>query len=725
MLRHGNDVIPADVDTVLVANSTMVVVHREQLRSWCPVVVVIDEAAAYKTATAARTKALYGDALDGAGGIVDEVPFVIAMSGTLAPAHNGELYPHLRALTPAALIDEHGRIMRRHVFEKTFCVFENRRIAGNREVQVIVGSRNSSLLRQRINPHVAHVTLREIAPTLPPERHELVPIAREDVKLEELAAIAGIEDPEIRTSIEALATAIRDGLVPESDVDREMTRLMQTIGGGAALAHLRRAYGMAKLPYVEDVVMSRRGGSHQERTPTLIFNTYRMTGDRLEKLLHEQDVVVGRIHGDTSAAARQAVISGNSERQRRGSNPADRRRRLGAQLAGRQPDHHARAELDAGKQPSGGRPRRAHRPVQSGTDLVADGLPLDRRIGDTGAAPQAGRPHRTVAGSIMMRLDTIKETIIEARRSEAAALPFPSGVAAGDNRTGFLNASEAGRCTRWLWFDRHGNKHSVAGETTHPPYGVFDRGHAFELWLVTYLAAGLARTGSRLLYAGTRQKRLVLSDFRLAGTPDGLIKWSDETESVLEVKSHGTAYNYDSGPSEMHVRQTELNIELFHETTTHRPEDGIIIYGLAEDYERLALHRVERRPAVFVEMLGKAVSAFDADNAAAVTAEGVVTKQCVICPHRSHCTAATMRAIPAAGSGGLDQETLHSIDRLVAARQRAVDAEEEAVRARAETEAEIVAALTDGGANRIKRNGYAVRLKTATDGFAVVEIRSA
>ena len=162
VLRHGNDVVPVDVDTVLVANSTMVVTHRDQLRSWRPLLVVLDEAVAFKTATAARTKAVYGDALDGAGGIIDEVPFVLAMSGTLAPAHNGELYPHLRALAPAALLDERGRIMRRHVFEKTFCVFGARRIAGNREVQVIVGSRNSNLLRKRIDPYVAHVTLRDI-----------------------------------------------------------------------------------------------------------------------------------------------------------------------------------------------------------------------------------------------------------------------------------------------------------------------------------------------------------------------------------------------------------------------------------------------------------------------------------------------------------------------------------------------------------------------------------
>src|SRR5262249_60579662 len=118
------------------------------------------------------------------------------------------------------------------------------------------------------------------------------------------------------------------------------------------------------------------------------------------------------------------------------------------------------------------------------------------------------------------------------------------------------------------------SKHNAAGEIHHP-YGVFDRGHAFELWLTTYLAAGLAHAEGRLLYAGTEQKRLILPEFRLAGTPDGLIEWQDRSETVLEVKSHGSAQNYDSGPSEMHVRQAELNIELFHEITTHQPEDAI------------------------------------------------------------------------------------------------------------------------------------------------------
>ena len=56
-----------------------------------------------------------------------------------------------------------------------------------------------------------------------------------------------------------------------------------------------------------------------------------------------------------------------------------------------------------------------------------------------------------------------------------------------------------------------------------------------------------------------------------------------------------------------------------------------------------------------------------------------------------------------------------------------IEAEDEATRARAEVEAEIIATLTNGGASKIKRNGYAVQLKTPKDkdGLDVLEIRSA
>src|SRR5262249_61425137 len=119
------------------------------------------------------------------------------------------------------------------------------------------------------------------------------------------------------------------------------------------------------------------------------------------------------------------------------------------------------------------------------------------------------------------RLEVVREMIMEDRRSEAIARPSPSGVVAGDGRTGFLNASEAGLCSRWLWYAKHGI--ATAGEI-HPPYGVFDRGHAFEHWCTTYLAAGLTRVQGRLLYAGAKQRRLMLPGFPLAAPPARLIE---------------------------------------------------------------------------------------------------------------------------------------------------------------------------------------------------------
>jgi hypothetical protein len=325
-----------------------------------------------------------------------------------------------------------------------------------------------------------------------------------------------------------------------------------------------------------------------------------------------------------------------------------------------------------------------------------------------------------MAGSRTMTLAEIKDMLLTACHDETVARPFPSGVAPGDDRGGYLNASEAGLCTRRIWY----GKHEVAGED-HRPHGVFARGHAAEHYVVSYLGVALARAGGRLLYAGTEQKRLVLPSYRLAGTPDGLAQWPDGSESVLEIKSHEVAQNYDACPSAMHARQAEMNVELFHETTAHRPDDAILVYVLAENYDRLALHRIERRPAVFIEMIGKANFAFDAASAAAVTAEGASTMQCVICPYRGRCAAALAKAIPKAGTGGLDEATLRSLDRKVAARQRAIEAESEAAQARADIENEIVATLTEGGAKKVKRNGYVVALK-ASDGEPVgLEIRCA
>jgi hypothetical protein len=94
-------------------------------------------------------------------------------------------------------------------------------------------------------------------------------------------------------------------------------------------------------------------------------------------------------------------------------------------------------------------------------------------------------------------------------------------------------------------------------------------------------------------------------------------------------------------------------------------------------------------------------------------------------PLPGRCVAALTKAIPKAGTAGLDEVTLRSIDHLIVARQRAIEAESEAAHALAEIESEIVATLTDGGARKVKRNGYVVQLKASDGGPAVLDIRCA
>ena len=183
-----------------------------------------------------------------------------------------------------------------------------RRVPGGMDRAVIIGSKNSAELSDRIAPFVRRVKLRDIAPDLPPERHELVPLDRQDVKLDELIEFARIDDPEIRKLVEAIAVAIEGGIVPTADIDRQIKAVIEMIGGGEAMAHLRRAYGIAKIPDVEDVVAAHHGTGRC--SPVLIFNMYHLTGDLLQTQLQAQGVVVGRIYGETSEAERHAVISG-------------------------------------------------------------------------------------------------------------------------------------------------------------------------------------------------------------------------------------------------------------------------------------------------------------------------------------------------------------------------------------------------------------------------------
>jgi SNF2 family DNA or RNA helicase len=80
-------------------------------------------------------------------------------------------------------------------------------------------------------------------------------------------------------------------------------------GSDTAMAHLRRAYGIAKIEWTVDVVTSCHSFSVVKPSPVLIFNTYHLTGDKLENRLVDEGISVGRIDGSTSDLERKRVIS--------------------------------------------------------------------------------------------------------------------------------------------------------------------------------------------------------------------------------------------------------------------------------------------------------------------------------------------------------------------------------------------------------------------------------
>lgn len=83
---------------------------------------VLDEAHYAKSHAANRTKAVYGPRCDLSNGVLAGIGCIWPMSGTLAPNHAGELWPHLRALFPRYLPTQfHDRV----AFEEHFCTWRD------------------------------------------------------------------------------------------------------------------------------------------------------------------------------------------------------------------------------------------------------------------------------------------------------------------------------------------------------------------------------------------------------------------------------------------------------------------------------------------------------------------------------------------------------------------------------------------------------------------------
>ena len=243
-------------------------------------VLIIDECQYLKNATN-RTRAVYGHAYDRApGSLTHNAKRVWLLSGTPAPNHAGELYPHLRSLFPDVLPPG---VHTDAQFEDRYCLVRDtvhgRRISGS-NLQTITE------LRRRFQPHVLRRRREDVAKDLPPIDFHDTPIAVDARVIDERdwATLAAVDLP--------------------ADDDDALIRMLrqEEIALGTARRLLGALKVQAAIEFIEDALAAR---PRQDRK-IVVFAWHRTVITALCEGLREHNPVV--VEGATTPARRKLAI---------------------------------------------------------------------------------------------------------------------------------------------------------------------------------------------------------------------------------------------------------------------------------------------------------------------------------------------------------------------------------------------------------------------------------
>lgn len=196
------------------------------------------------------------------------------------------------------------------------------------------------------------------------------------------------------------------------------------------------------------------------------------------------------------------------------------------------------------------------------------------------------------------------------------------------DRNVVLTASENLRCLRELKFNKTMPRES-------DKWGMAERGHAVEAWLVEQLR----RAHLPLLLAGTDQRSFLHDESGLSGTPDGLA-WIDGKAVLVEFKSVDPRTNLEgmTAPKPQHAAQVQQNMWLLnmHDTSV---EEAMILYVDASDFQRHKQFNVAydggdmaRRAEIRAAIL------FDTE-VMELPAEGLTNGGCTYCAFKEECSA--------------------------------------------------------------------------------------
>jgi SWI/SNF-related matrix-associated actin-dependent regulator of chromatin subfamily A-like protein 1 len=249
---------------------------------------VVDEGHKLKTPSARRTRAIYGERLNFAGGIFDGVDAVWVASATFTPRHAGELYTHLRAVLPDVLRGLfHGRIPTLNQFEQAFCIVRHSnfglRVEGNNPQSI-------PALRKALAPHFLARRKADVLQDLPDLTCELLPLETPDAQVKEDAIQAYL-----------------DAIPPEKiQSDDDFLTILAAAHVDPHIARRRRALGLLKAKALGQWVLDWLENSPEDRK-ILVFAQHRDVIQTLYERISAEYGCVQIVGGMTPNESRAAI----------------------------------------------------------------------------------------------------------------------------------------------------------------------------------------------------------------------------------------------------------------------------------------------------------------------------------------------------------------------------------------------------------------------------------
>lgn len=182
-------------------------------------ILIIDEGHYLKDAESIRTRAVYGNDVDGKTGIISTADFVWTLTGTPAPNNPAELYPMLRANGIAHKSYEH--------FLNMFCVWKNGPYG-----PCVFRGKNLDALRQTIEPFFLRRFVKDEVPPLHTSTTLVDPLEHDGAS----SVLANVDDDTSKLLLEAC----KNGNYEFEELEH--------------IATIRRAVGLAKVPGVVRMV---------------------------------------------------------------------------------------------------------------------------------------------------------------------------------------------------------------------------------------------------------------------------------------------------------------------------------------------------------------------------------------------------------------------------------------------------------------------------------------